>query len=113
MHAQLAAIDLIGPGVKANEVDAAARQVLDRAGLGDAFVHSLGHGTGLEIHEAPRISASSDQTLSSGMIITVEPGVYLKDQFGIRIEDDVLVTDAGCEVLSRLPKGLDDCRLML
>lgn len=113
LESQVAAIDLIAPGVQASDVDAAARQTLDRAGLADAFIHSLGHGTGLDIHEGPRIAASSDQTLASGMIITVEPGVYFQGQFGIRIEDDVLVTDAGCEVLSRLPKGLDDCRLIL
>ncbi len=113
LQAQLAAIDRIAPGVRAADVDAAARQVLDQAGLADAFIHSLGHGTGMEIHEGPRLSGSSDQTLAAGMIITVEPGVYFQDDFGIRIEDDVLVTDAGCEVLSRLPKGLDDCRLML
>ncbi len=113
LQAQLAAIDLIAPGVKTAEVDAVARQVLDQAGFGEAFVHSLGHGTGLEIHEGPRISAASDQILAAGMIITIEPGVYFQDEFGIRIEDDVLVTESGCEVLSQIPKGLDDCRLML
>ena len=113
LAAQLAAIDLIAPGVIASDVDAAAREVLERAGMADAFMHSLGHGTGLDIHEGPRLAASSDQTLASGMIITVEPGVYFRDRFGIRIEDDVLVTDSGYEVLSRLPKGLEECRLML
>lgn len=113
LQAQLAAIERVAPGVKASDVDAAARDTLDQAGLAEAFIHSLGHGTGLQIHEGPRISAVSDERLASGMIITVEPGVYFRDKFGIRIEDDVLVTDDGCEVLSRLPKGLDDCRLML
>ena len=113
LEAQLAAIDAIGPGVAARDVDAIARGVLDRVGLGDAFKHGLGHGTGLQIHESPRMSSISDETLSSGMIITVEPGVYFERDFGVRIEDDVLVTDGGCEVLSRLPKGLDDCRFML
>ena len=113
LQAQLAAIEKIAPGAKASDIDAAARATLDQAGLADAFIHSLGHGTGLQIHEGPRISAASDETLASGMIITVEPGVYFQDKFGIRIEDDVLVTDDGCEVLSQLPKGLDDCRLML
>ncbi len=113
LEAQLAAIDAIGPGVEAREVDRAAREVLERAGLGEAFKHGLGHGTGLQIHEAPRMSSISEETLASGMIITVEPGVYFEGQFGIRIEDDVLVTDRGSEVLSSLPKGLDDCRLML
>ncbi len=113
LEAQLAAIDAIRPGVAGCDVDAAARGVLTRAGLGDAFKHGLGHGTGLQIHESPRMSSISDETLVSGMIITVEPGVYFEGDFGIRIEDDVLVTESGCEVLSRLPKGLDDCRLIL
>jgi Xaa-Pro aminopeptidase len=113
LSAQLAAIEAIGPGVPAKEVDSIARGVLGRAGLADAFKHGLGHGTGLEIHEAPRMSSISEETLVSGMIITVEPGVYFEGDFGIRIEDDVLVTETGREVLSQLPKGLDDCRLML
>lgn len=113
LEAQLAAIDAIKPGVEARQVDAAARGVLDRAGLGAAFKHGLGHGTGLQIHENPRMSASSEETLASGMIITVEPGVYFDGDFGIRIEDDVLVTESGREILSRLPKGLDDCRFLL
>ena len=113
LEAQRAAIDAIRPGVLAREVDAVARKVLDKAGLGEAFKHGLGHGTGLQIHESPRMSSISEEELCSGMIITVEPGVYFEGDFGIRIEDDVLVTDTGHEVLSRLPKGLDDCRLML
>ena len=94
-------------------MDDVARQVLIRAGLGEAFKHGLGHGTGRQIHEAPRMSSLSKETLQAGMIITVEPGVYFEGDFGIRIEDDVLVTETGHEVLSTLPKGLDDCRLML
>ena len=113
LQAQLAAIDAIQPGVSAQEVDAAARDSLVKAGLGDAFKHGLGHGIGLQIHEAPRLSSISEDTLQAGMVVTVEPGVYFEGEFGIRIEDDVLVTDAGCEVLSTLPKGLDDCRLIL
>lgn len=113
LQAQLAAIETIAPGIPASAVDAVARSVLEAAGLAEAFVHSLGHGIGLAIHEGPRVSPSSDETLVSGMIITIEPGVYFADNFGIRIEDDVLVTDSGHEVLSQLPKGLDDCRLML
>ncbi len=113
LEAQLAAIDSIAPGVEARQVDAAARSVIEKAGMGKAFKHGLGHGTGLQIHEAPRMSSVSEETLASGMIITVEPGVYFAGDFGIRIEDDILVTDHGHEVLSSLPKGLDDCRLML
>lgn len=113
LRAQLAAIDAIGPGVPAKDVDRAARDVLEEAGLGDAFKHGLGHGLGLFIHESPRMSSISDETLASGMIVTVEPGVYFEGDFGIRIEDDVLVTEFGCELLSGLPKGLDDCRYLL
>ena len=81
--------------------------------MGEAFKHGLGHGIGLQIHESPRMSSISNETLVSGMIITVEPGVYYEGDFGIRIEDDVLVTENGHEVLSCLPKGLDECRLIL
>ena len=113
LEAQMAAIDAIAPGVSTREVDAAARGVLREAGMEDAFKHGLGHGVGLQIHESPRMSAVGDDPLRSGMIVTVEPGVYFDGDFGIRIEDDVLVTDSGHEVLSDLPKGLDDHRLFL
>lgn len=113
LDSQLAAIEKIRPGAKASDVDAAARDVLKQAGLGDYFVHGLGHGIGLQIHESPRMSAIATETLEPGMVITVEPGVYFEGDFGIRIEDDVLVTETGNEVLSRLAKGLDDCRLIL
>ncbi|MEM9588993.1 MAG: M24 family metallopeptidase, partial [Planctomycetota bacterium] len=113
LQAQLTAIEAIRPGIATSEVDQAARQVIESAGLGDAFKHGLGHGIGLEIHESPRLSAISSEILREGMVVTVEPGVYFEGEFGIRIEDDVLVTAEGCEVLSSLPKGLDDCRLML
>lgn len=113
LEAQLAAINAIGPGVAARDVDSAARAVLKREGLNEAFKHGLGHGTGLQIHESPRMSAVSDETLEAGMIITVEPGVYFEGEYGIRIEDDVLVTETGHEVLSCLPKGLEDCGMIL
>lgn len=113
LEAQLAAIELIKPGMPVREIDAAARDALQRHGILEAFSHGLGHGTGLQIHEMPRLSPISDEILASGMIITVEPGVYYDGDFGIRIEDDVLVTDSGHEVLSSLPKGLDDCRFIL
>ncbi|HBV65944.1 MAG TPA: aminopeptidase P family protein [Rhodopirellula sp.] len=113
LEAQLAAIDMIRPGVPVRDVDGAARAALDRHGILDAFKHGLGHGTGLQIHESPRMSPISHEILASGMIITVEPGVYYDGDFGIRIEDDILVTDSGHEVLSNLPKGLDDCRFIL
>ncbi|MCM2370476.1 M24 family metallopeptidase [Aporhodopirellula aestuarii] len=113
LEAQLAAIAAIRDGVEAVTVDAAARAVLAKAGLGDAFNHGLGHGFGLQIHEDPRMGPSSTETLRTGMVLTVEPGVYFENEFGIRIEDDLLVTDTGCEVLSDLPKGLDDCPLVM
>lgn len=113
LESQLAAIEAIRPGAVASDVDAAARGVLKKAGLGEYFVHGLGHGVGLQIHEMPRLSAVSDDVLAPGMVITVEPGVYFEGEFGIRIEDDVLVTETGHEVLSQMPKGLDDCRLIL
>jgi Xaa-Pro aminopeptidase len=113
LDSQLAAIEAIKPGVRACSVDAAARKVLRDAGLDEYFVHGLGHGVGLQIHEMPRLSAVSDDVLGPGMVVTVEPGVYFQGEFGIRIEDDVLVTESGHEVLSRMPKGLDDCRLIL
>ena len=113
LESQLAAIDAISPGAVGSAVDAAARGVLKKAGLDEYFVHGLGHGVGLQIHEWPRLSVVSDDVLKPGMVITVEPGVYFEGEFGIRIEDDVLVTDTGHEVISRMPKGLDDCRLIL
>jgi Xaa-Pro aminopeptidase len=98
--AQKEAISLIRPGVTVAEVDEHARKVLRRFGLAKYFGHSLGHGVGLEIHENPRLSVKSSAILEPGMVVTVEPGVYLPGQFGVRVEDMVLVTKQGCEVLS-------------
>ena len=98
--AQREAISLIKPGVACSAVDAQARKVLRKFGLAKYFGHSLGHGVGLDIHEAPRLSSQSSSILEPGMIVTVEPGVYIPNQFGIRVEDMVLVTKEGCEVLS-------------
>jgi len=100
-EAQDRAIAKIGPGVLAYAVDLAARNYLEEKGLARYFKHSLGHGVGLEIHENPRIAAKSGIKLAAGMVFTVEPGVYLDGKFGVRIEDMVLVTAKGCEVLSR------------
>jgi Xaa-Pro aminopeptidase len=108
LEAQLTAIHALGPGVATREVDQVARNVLGRHGLAEAFRHGLGHGIGLRIHEAPRLSALSQEVLQPGMVVTVEPGVYFAGEFGIRIEDDVLITESGQEILSRLPKGLED-----
>ena len=113
LEAQTAAIATLRPGILASEVDAAARQVLECHGLAKAFLHGTGHGLGLEVHEAPRIAPSSqlrrsgtDVVLQAGMVCTVEPGVYLPDVGGVRIEDDVLVTPDGCEVLTETSREL-------
>lgn len=100
-EAQQEAFKVIGDGVLVSDVDEAARKSLKKNGLEKYFTHSLGHGVGLEIHEPPRLSVKSSERLKTGMVVTVEPGVYLKNKFGIRIEDMVLVTGQGCEVLSQ------------
>ncbi len=100
-------IAAIRPGVKAHEIDAEARSVIEEAGFGPFFDHGLGHGLGMDIHEAPRIRKGASGLLEPGMVFTVEPGIYLPDWGGIRIEDDVLVTPDGCEVLSHVPRSLD------
>jgi Xaa-Pro aminopeptidase len=107
LTAQGRAIAAIGPGAKAHEVDAEARSVIEQAGFGRFFDHGLGHGLGMDIHEAPRLRKESETLLQPGMIVTVEPGIYLPGWGGIRIEDDVLVTPEGCEVLTHLPRDLD------
>jgi len=105
-QAQLQAIEKVAPGVAMADVDRAARQVIEKAGFGKAFGHSTGHGIGLDIHEAPSLSQRYKGNLCEGMVVTIEPGIYLPGTGGVRIEDDVLVTRTGHRVLSRLPKGL-------
>ncbi len=105
-EAQQAAVEAVRPGVSVGEVDAAARKILKKNGLGKHFSHSTGHGVGLEIHELPRIAAGQTDVLKTGMVITIEPGVYLPGKWGIRIEDMVLVTETGCEVLTPTGKEL-------
>lgn len=101
LRAQLAAIAAIKPGKTGAQIDAVARGIIKDAGYGKYFNHGLGHAVGLEIHEDPRLAIGHDTVLKPGMVLTVEPGIYLKDWGGIRIEDDILVTKTGCEVLSR------------
>jgi Xaa-Pro aminopeptidase len=106
LEAQEAAIATVRPGVTAAEVDGAARQVLRRRKLARYFTHSTGHGLGLEIHEAPRLAAAQKQALEPGMVITIEPGAYVPGRWGVRIEDVVVVTSSGCEVLTPTDKEL-------
>jgi len=108
LRAQKAGIAAIRPGVAMEAVDRAARQVIEDAGFGKRFGHGLGHGIGLDIHENPRLTANQGQLLAPGMVVTVEPGVYLPGWGGIRIEDDVLVTESGHELLTHLGKELSD-----
>lgn len=107
LAAQHAALAAIHPGARAADVDAAARAVIADAGYGPFFDHGLGHGIGMEIHESPRLRPNSEEILRPGMVITVEPGVYLPGWGGVRIEDDVLVTPDGAEVLSHVPRSYD------
>lgn len=104
-EAQAAAIAAVAPGVLPEAIDAAARRVLERHGLGEAFGHGTGHGLGLEVHEEPRISplAPPDEPVQAGMVVTIEPGAYLPGIGGVRIEDDVLVTEGGRELLTHVP----------
>lgn len=108
LEAQLRAIDAIRPGVVAHEVDGVARDFIAKAGYGRRFRHGLGHGVGLLVHEGPRLAVRSQTVLRPGMVVTVEPGIYLPGWGGVRIEDDVLVTRSGCEVLTQVPKRLED-----
>ncbi len=108
LKAQLAAIAKIKPGVSGKEVDAAARTVIAKSGYGKYFGHGLGHGIGLQVHEGPRVAMDTDVTLRPGMVITVEPGIYLPGWGGVRLEDDILVTRNGHEVLSSVPKAFAD-----
>jgi Xaa-Pro aminopeptidase len=105
LEAQEAAVDAVKPGATCGAVDEAARTVLHEAGLGKYFTHSTGHGVGLEIHEQPRVAAAQEMRLETGMVITIEPGVYLPGKFGIRIEDMVAVTDKGHRILTPVTKS--------
>jgi len=105
-EAQAAGLRAIRPGLVAGEVDRACRDVVGAAGFGDAFEHGTGHGVGLDIHEAPAVGPGSTAILSAGVVVTVEPGVYLPGVGGVRIEDTVVVTDDGCRLVTHFPKDL-------
>jgi Xaa-Pro aminopeptidase len=106
LEAQEAGVAAVRPGVSCGDVDAAARNVLREKGLAESFSHSTGHGVGLEIHEQPRLGAGQRSRLMPGMVVTIEPGVYLAGQFGVRIEDMVAVTQTGGQILTPAPKAL-------
>jgi Xaa-Pro aminopeptidase len=106
LEAQLAGLGAVKAGADGREVDSAARDIIEGAGYGAQFGHGLGHGVGLDIHEAPRLSQRSEAVLAAGNVVTVEPGVYLPDRFGVRIEDLVAVTTDGCEILTSMSKEL-------
>lgn len=106
LEAQLTALEMIQPGVTASQVDAAARQVIEKAGYGEYFNHRLGHGIGMGVHEFPSIMAGNDLVLEEGMCFSVEPGIYIPGQVGVRIEDCGVVTKSGFEVFTHTPKEL-------
>ncbi len=106
LKAQLCALDKIKSGIANKDIDAVARNIISNAGYGDFFNHSLGHGVGLQIHEQPSLSPRSEDVLQTGNIVTVEPGIYIENFCGVRIEDLVKVTDDGCENYTHSPKNL-------
>jgi Xaa-Pro aminopeptidase len=106
LKAQLTGLEAVRPDASTREVDASARTIIEQAGHADGFGHGLGHGVGLDIHEAPRLTPRSDSTLQVGNVVTVEPGVYLPGEFGVRIEDLVVVTEDGAAILTGRSKEL-------
>ena len=106
LAAQQAGFDALRSGVKGFDADAAARRVVDESIFAGTFGHGLGHGLGLEVHEAPRLSMESTDTLATGNVVTVEPGIYLEGRAGIRIEDNIVVTEGGFENLTGFRKDL-------
>jgi len=112
LEAQQAAIKFLRPGVTTLQADRVARDVIDKHGFGKEFGHGLGHGIGREIHEMPSMrKTGGEEELRPGMIVTVEPGIYLPGEGGVRIEDDVLITHSGCEVLSSLDRSFEGCHI--
>lgn len=106
LDAQLAAVKACKPGVKIGEIDTIAREVISKAGYGDYFTHRIGHGLGIDVHEFPSMNGTNEMLLQQGMTFTIEPGIYVPEIGGVRIEDDLLITDSGVEVLTNYPKEL-------
>ncbi|MFN2364721.1 MAG: aminopeptidase P family protein [Halarsenatibacteraceae bacterium] len=106
LNAHLEVIDKIKPGMTGQKADQIAREIIEEAGYGDNFGHGLGHGLGIEVHEEPRLSTTSEEVLKPGMIVTDEPGIYLPDWGGVRIEDDLVITEDGCKSLNQSNKEL-------
>jgi Xaa-Pro dipeptidase len=106
LEANEAARRIAGPGVAAEDIDHAARQVIEQAGYGEFFIHRTGHGLGMEVHEEPYIRDGNPMPLSPGMTFTIEPGIYLPGRGGVRIEDDVVITEHGLRSLSDMPREL-------
>ena len=114
LEAQQAAIDAIRPGTSCASIDKVARDVITESGYGEYFGHGLGHGLGKEVHEGPYFNNLEEQTLlEPGHVMTVEPGIYIPGVGGVRIEDDIVVTESGCRVLSSFPKAFSDATLRL
>jgi Xaa-Pro aminopeptidase len=107
LEAQRRAMEKVKPGARARDVDRAAREVIEAAGYGDAFGHGLGHGVGLEVHERPWVSKASRDVLEEGMVFTLEPGIYIPGEGGVRVEDMVVVTRGGAALITTLPRALD------
>jgi Xaa-Pro aminopeptidase len=111
-EAQQAVIEFMRPGVTTMQADRVARDIIEKAGFGEQFGHGLGHGIGRDIHELPTMrKTGGEEELRPGMVVTVEPGIYLPGEGGVRIEDDVLITHSGCEVLSSLDKSFEGCHI--
>lgn len=106
LNAQLEALKTVGPGVTCSTVDLAARNVISDAGYGEFFPHRLGHGLGISVHEYPSITEKNSLVLNEGNVFTIEPGIYVPELAGVRIEDDLIVTSTGCEILTKYPKEL-------
>ncbi len=106
LEAQLAGLEAVKAGVRCEDVDAVCRDIITDAGYGEYFIHTTGHGVGNEVHESPRLGKGSEEFLRENMAVTIEPGIYLPDRFGVRIEDTVIVTDCGYINLAHSPKEL-------